>query len=39
VTRWSEEGPTHHMALGTGAVGDLLEKVGYLLGIQTVRIG
>jgi L-arabinose isomerase len=39
VTRWSEEGATHHMALGTGAVGALLEKVGYLLGIQTVRIG
>ncbi len=39
VTRWSEEGPTHHMALGVGAVSGLLEKVGYLLGIQTVRIG
>ena len=38
VTRWSEEGPTHHMALGIGALGGLLEKVGYLLGIQTVRV-
>jgi L-arabinose isomerase len=38
VTRWSEEGPTHHMALGIGALGGLLEKVGYLLDIQTVRI-
>ena len=39
VTRWSEEGPTHHMALGIGAQGSLLEKVGYLSGIQTVRVG
>jgi L-arabinose isomerase len=38
VTRWSEEGPTHHMALGIGALGGLFEKVGYLLGIQTVRV-
>lgn len=39
VTQWSEEGPTHHMALGIGAQGSLLERVGYLLGIQTVRVG
>ncbi len=39
VTRWSEEGPTHHMALGVGAIGGLLEKVSYLLRIQAVRIG
>jgi L-arabinose isomerase len=39
VTRWSEEGATHHMALGVGAVGALLEKVGYLLGVQAVRVG
>jgi len=39
VTRWSEAGPTHHVALGVGAVGGLLEKVGYLLDVQTVRVG
>lgn len=38
VNRWTEEGPTHHMALGVGAVGTILEKVGYLLDIQTVRV-
>jgi len=38
ITRWSEEGPTHHMALGIGTLGTVLEKVGYLLGIQTTHI-
>jgi L-arabinose isomerase len=36
--RWCEEGPTHHVALGVGAVGGLLEKVGYLLGVPTTRV-
>lgn len=39
VSRWSEEGPTHHVALGVGHVGRLLEKIGYLLNLQTVRLG
>jgi L-arabinose isomerase len=38
VSRWSEEGPTHHVALGIGNIGKLLEQVGYLLDIQTVRM-
>lgn len=38
VTRWSEQGPTHHMALGVGAIGSLLEKVGYLLDVKTVCV-
>ena len=38
ISRWSEEGPTHHMALGVGHVGTVLEKVGYLLEVQTVRM-
>ncbi len=38
VSRWSEEGPTHHVALGVGHIGTLLEKVGYLLDVQTVRV-
>lgn len=38
VSRWSEEGPTHHVALGVGHIGALLEKVGYLLEVQTVRV-
>ena len=38
VSRWSEEGPTHHVALGVGHIGTLLEKVGYLLDVQTIRV-
>ena len=38
ISRWSEEGPTHHIALGVGHVGTVLEKVGYLLEVQTVRM-
>ena len=38
ISRWSEEGPTHHTALGVGHVGTVLEKVGYLLEVQTVRL-
>jgi L-arabinose isomerase len=38
VSRWSEQGPTHHVALGVGHVGDHLEKAGYLLGVKTVRM-
>ena len=38
ISRWSEEGPTHHTALGVGHVGAVLEKVGYLLEVQTVRM-
>lgn len=38
VSRWSEEGPTHHVALGVGHIGGLLEKVGQLLGVPTVRV-
>ncbi len=38
VTRWAEQGPTHHMALGIGSLSNLLDKVGYILGIQTVHV-
>ena len=38
VTRWSEEGPTHHCALGVGAVSARLLRVGYLLGVPTVSL-
>ncbi len=37
ATRWSEAGPTHHVALGVGAAGKLASKVGYLLGIETMQ--
>jgi L-arabinose isomerase len=38
VNRWTEEGPTHHCALGIGRQGDVLRKVGHLLGITTVNV-
>ncbi len=38
VSSWSEQGPTHHVALGIGAIGNIIEKVGYLLGLETIRV-
>jgi len=36
VDRWCAEGPTHHVALGVGHEARTLEKVGRLLGLETV---
>ncbi len=38
VTRWSEEGPTHHSALGVGNQAEELLKVGHLLGVPSVQV-
>ncbi len=38
VTRWSEEGPTHHCALGVGNQTEVLLKVGHLLDVTSVRV-
>jgi L-arabinose isomerase len=38
VNAWSGHGPAHHCAVGTGHVTDRLEKLGRLLGIETVRV-
>ena len=38
VNRWTEEGPTHHSALGIGRQGEVLRKVGHLLGVTTVSV-
>jgi L-arabinose isomerase len=38
VTRWSEEGATHHVALGVGAMASALNKVGYLLDLPLVQV-
>ncbi len=38
VDRWCQEGPTHHVALGIGHHAATLEKVGRLLGIDTVVV-
>ncbi|MCE1198980.1 MAG: L-fucose/L-arabinose isomerase family protein [Marinilabiliales bacterium] len=38
VNEWSKQGPAHHCAIGTGHHADTLEKLGRLMGIETVRI-
>jgi L-arabinose isomerase len=38
MDRWSKAGPSHHCAIGTGHVGDVLDKVAFLLGIPIVRV-
>jgi L-arabinose isomerase len=38
LQRWNEQAPAHHCAVGLGHVGDKLEKLGKLLGIDVVRI-
>jgi len=35
---WCQAGPAHHMAIGTGHVADILEKVARLLGIACIRV-
>jgi L-arabinose isomerase len=38
VDRWCLEGPTHHVALGIGHQAGTIEKVGRLLGLETVIV-
>jgi L-arabinose isomerase len=37
--RWCDEGPTHHVALGVGHVGDEVHKVASTLGLESVEVG
>jgi L-arabinose isomerase len=37
--RWCAEGPTHHVALGVGHVGDEVAKVASLLDLECVEVG
>jgi L-arabinose isomerase len=38
IQRWNEQAPAHHCAVGLGHVGNKLEKLGKLLGIDVVRV-
>jgi L-arabinose isomerase len=38
VNRWNTRGPAHHCAVGTGHIGDKIDKLGALLGIESVRV-
>lgn len=38
VKKWVMEGPTHHYALGTGHHAETIEKIGRILGIETVIV-
>lgn len=38
INEWSKQGPAHHCAIGVGHIADKIEKLGYILGIDVVKI-
>jgi L-arabinose isomerase len=38
MNQWSKQGPAHHCAIGVGHLASSIEKLGMILGIDTVRI-
>jgi L-arabinose isomerase len=38
VNDWNAQGPAHHCAIGIGHVAHKIEKLGKLIGIETVRV-
>jgi len=38
MERWSKQGPAHHCAIGTGHIADKIEKLGLIMGINTIKI-
>jgi L-arabinose isomerase len=38
INEWSKQGPAHHCAIGVGHIDDNIEKLGYILGIDVVKI-
>ncbi|MGC9943228.1 MAG: arabinose isomerase [Verrucomicrobiota bacterium] len=38
VNEWNAHGPAHHCAVGLGHISGKIEKLGLLLGVETVRV-
>ncbi len=38
VNHWNAHGPAHHCAVGLGHIGDKIDKLGSLLGIESIRV-
>ena len=38
IQQWNAQGPAHHCAVGVGHLGDKLDKLGRLLGIDVVKV-
>jgi len=38
VNDWNRHGPAHHCAVGVGHIADKIDKLGLLLGLETVRV-
>jgi L-arabinose isomerase len=38
INEWNAQGPAHHCAVGVGHIASKIEKLGALLGMETVRI-
>jgi L-arabinose isomerase len=38
VNEWNQHGPAHHCAVGVGHIAGKIEKLGALLGMETVQV-
>jgi L-arabinose isomerase len=38
LNAWNAQGPAHHCAIGVGHIASKIEKLGALLGVETVRV-
>jgi L-arabinose isomerase len=38
MNRWNRHGPAHHCAVGVGHIASKIEKLGYLLNMDVVKI-